>query len=69
MTVVAWIYSPKGGPVLVLGEYNRPGGGEVGLLRYTDDAEVARRWARALRAGRLPPTAEEPAGPRRRLRA
>lgn len=54
MSSWVWVYAPEDGEPLVLGEYNHPNGDDGGLAHLTDSLEVAQRWARDLRAGRLP---------------
>lgn len=63
MTLVKWIYCPSEGSLLILGEWDKVDGSDFGSLYFTDSLEEAQRWARALRAGRIPSDAHLRGGP------
>ena len=59
-----WIYKASDGSIVTLGEHDRPDGADGGVVRIAVSRELARSWARDLRAGRIPSTDEPDPGRR-----
>ena len=54
------MYDPPDGSSVILGEHEYSEGGKGGIYYVAYSRELARSWARDLRAGRLPSTEPEP---------
>ena len=62
MSFSIWLYVPPDRSPLVLGGNTRPDGYDGGVVHIARSLDAAQRWARDLRAGRLP-TGEATDGP------
>lgn len=54
MSFSIWLYAPPDASPLVLGQHNHPDGNDGGVVHFAQSLELAQRWARDLREGRLP---------------